>query len=121
MDMKPKDEQILAALLSCGAIAEAARVAGVSKPIIYHRLADKEFKAEYDHRRTMILNEACNKLQTALTKAVDTISEIMEDTSSAPQIRLNAAALILQNCLKYTEQTEFRARLEEVEKITNKE
>lgn len=71
--------------------------------------------------RTIALNEACNKLQTALTKAVDTIREIMEDTSSAPQIRLNAAALILQNCLKYTEQTEFRARLEEVEKLTNKE
>ncbi len=119
MKMKAKDERIMAALLSCGTVAEAARMAGVSKPVVYNRLADNEFKAEYDRLRTVALNEACNKLQTALTEAVDTIKEIMKDTSAAQQIRLNAAALILQNSLKYTEQIEILKRLEKVEEITN--
>ena len=87
---------------------------------IYNRLSDKDFKAEYDRRRTMALNEACNTLQATLTKAVD-IREIAENSDNAPQIRLNASALLLQNCLKYTEQVNILARLDELEKITNKE
>lgn len=116
MKLKTKDERILAALLSCGSIAEAERQSGVNRSTIYKRLSDEEFKSEYNRRRTMVLNEACNALQATLTKAVDTIKDIMEDTSSAPQIRLNASALILQNCLKYTEQAEILARLDELEK-----
>ena len=57
--MKPKDEQILTALLSCGSVVEASNVSKVSCKTIYNRLSDKEFKAEYDHRRTTALNEAC--------------------------------------------------------------
>lgn len=120
MKMKAKDERILAALLSSGSVAEAERISGVNRSTIYKRLADENFKAEYDGRRTMVLNEACNALQATLTKAVDTIRDIMEDTSSAPQIRLNASALILQNCLKYTEQAEIIARLDELEKKMKK-
>lgn len=121
MEMKPKDEQILTALLSCGNIKDASIAAGVSHTTVYKRLSDKDFKAEYDRRRTTALNEACNTLQATLTKAVDTIREIMENTDTAPQIRLNASALLLQNCLKYTEQVNILSRLDELEKITNKE
>lgn len=118
MELKPKDENILSALLSSGSIAEASKMSGVSRPVIYNRLADEEFKAEYDRRRTMALNEACNTLQATLTKAVDTIRGIMEDKETAPQVRLNASALILQNCLKYTEQIDILSRIEELEKTT---
>lgn len=73
MELKPKDEHILTALLSCGSIAEAEKISGVSRTTIYNRLADETFKAEYDRRRSLVLNEACNSLQATLTKAVDTI------------------------------------------------
>ena len=119
MELKPKDEHILTALLSCGSIAEAEKISGVSRTTIYNRLADETFKAEYDRRRSLVLNEACNSLQATLTKAVDTIKCIMEDTDTAPQVRLNASALILQNCLKYTEQTDIISRIEELEKSMN--
>ena len=119
MELKPKDEHILSALLSCGSIAEAEKISGVSRTTIYNRLADETFKSEYDRRRTLVLNEACNSLQATLTKAVDTIREIMEDTETAPQGRLNASALILQNCLKDTEQAEIISRIEKLEKSIN--
>ena len=119
MELKPKDEHILIALLSCGSIAEAEKVSGVSRTTIYNRLADETFKAEYDRRRSLVLNEACTTLQATLTKAVDTIRGIMEDTDTAPQVRLNASALILQNCLKYTEQADIISRIEELEKSMN--
>ena len=119
MELKPKDEHILSALLSCGSIAEAEKISGVSRTTIYNRLADETFKSEYDRRRTLVLNEACNSLQATLTKAVSTIKGIMEDTETAPQGRLNASALILQNCLKYTEQAEIISRIEKLEKSIN--
>lgn len=121
MEMKPKDEQILAALLSCGNIKDASIAAGVSHTTVYNRLSDKDFKAEYDRRRTIALNEACHTLQATLTKAVDTIREIMENKDTAPQVRLNASAILLQNCLKYTEQVNILSRLDELEKLANKE
>lgn len=115
MELKPKDERIIAALLSCGSVSEAAKETGVSRQIIYNRLQDEHFKAEYDHRRTIVLNEACNALQSTLTEAVRTIRDIMTDEENAPQIRLNAAALILQNSLKYVEQIDIISRIEKLE------
>lgn len=115
MELKPKDERIIAALLSCGNIPEAAQKANVSRQIIYNRLQDEKFKAEYDHRRTIVLNEACDALQSTLTNAVKTIRDIMTDGENAPQIRLNAAALILQSSLRYVEQIDIISRIEKLE------
>ena len=119
MELKPKDEHILTALLSCGSIAEAEKISGVSRTTIYNRLADETFKAEYDRRRSLVLNEACTTLQATLTEAVTTIREIMTDKENAPQIRLNACGLILQNCLKYTEQIQILTQIEEIQETIN--
>ena len=42
VELKAKDENILSALLSCGSIAEASKISGVSRPVIYKRLADEK-------------------------------------------------------------------------------
>lgn len=116
MKLKPKDEKILAALLSCGSVADAEKLSGVSRSTIYNRLSDAEFQAEYNCRREKILNEACAVLQSNLTVAVNVVKEIMESKDAAPQTRLNACGIILQNCLKYTEQIEILKKLEKLEK-----
>lgn len=106
----------MTALLSCGSVTEAEKISGVSRTTIYKRLNDKDFKREYDHRRTMVLNSACSSLQSTLTTAVNTIKEIIEDEENAPQVRLNACGMILQNCLKYVEQIDILSKIEELEK-----
>lgn len=115
MELKPQDERIMVALLSCGSIADAGQMSGVSRTAIYKRLSNADFKSEYDRRRAGVLSEACNALQSTLTEATRTIREIMTNEENAPQIRLNAAALILQNCLKYVEQIDIISRLEKLE------
>ncbi len=115
--MKAKDESILTALLSCGGnVSEAERISGASRSTIYNRLSDEKFKAEYEKRRQDILSEACSALQSSILNAVNTIKTIAEDKSTAPQIRLNACGLLLQNCLKYVEQIDILARIEALEK-----
>lgn len=117
MNLKAKDEKIMVALLMHGSVAEAEKVSGASRSTIYKRLEDREFKSEYDRRRTLVLNEACAALQSTLTSAIKTIEEIIQNEENAPQVRLNACGLILQNCLKYTEQIEVLKKLEELEAL----
>lgn len=119
MAIKAKDEKIMAALLEFGSVSAAEKASGVSRATIYKRLADEEFKTEYERRREKILNEACSSLQSTLTTAVDTIRQIINNAENAPQIRLNACALILQNCLKYVEQAEIISELKRLEKIVS--
>lgn len=117
MALKAKDEKILAALLTYGSVADAEKASGVSRGTIYNRLSDEEFKAEYDRRRAAVLDEACTTLQATLTSAVNTIRQIIENSANAPQVRLNACGLILQNCLKYVEQVEIMEELHRLEEI----
>lgn len=119
--MKAKDEKIMSALLSTGTVSEAEKLSGVSRHTIYKRLEDKEFKAEYDRHRKEALDGACRALQSTLTEAVQTIRAIIKNPKNAPQIRLNACGLILQNCLKYTEQLEVLERLNALEKNLNED
>ena len=115
--MKAKDESVLTALLSCGGnVSEAERISGVSRSTIYNRLSNEEFKTEYEKRRRGVLSEACNALQSSILNAVNTIKTIAEDESTAPQVRLNACGLLLQNCLKYVEQIDILSRIEALEK-----
>lgn len=114
--MRKNDEKILAALLTCGNVAETERITGISRSTIYNRLADKKFKSEYDSRRQSVLSEACNTLQATLTNAVNTVKEIAENEDAAPQVRLNACGMLLQNCLRYVEQIDILARIEALEK-----
>lgn len=121
MKLKKNDEKIMTALLTSGSVTEAEKLAGVSRTTIYNRLNDKEFKAEYDRRRVLQLNEACSALQSTLTTAVNTVKEIIENRKNAPQIRLNACGMILQNCLRYVEQIDILSRIEELERTMNDE
>lgn len=116
LKFKKNDEKILAALLASGSVTEAEKLTGVSRTTIYKRLNDAEFKAEYDRRRAMLLDEACSTLQSTLTTAVNTVKEIIENRKNAPQIRLNACGMILQNCLRYVEQIDILSRIEELER-----
>ena len=53
--MKNNDEKILSALIATKTISAAAVAAGVSERTIYSRLADDDFRAEYERRQSMTL------------------------------------------------------------------
>jgi hypothetical protein len=94
------DEQIIAALISSGTITEAATAAGISARTIYERMTHKEFKAAYTAAKSDILRHAVFNMDSKLTDAVDTIAEIMQDESTPPATRLQAAQMLIQNAEK---------------------
>lgn len=113
--MKNNDEKILSALIATKTIGAAAVAAGVSERTIYSRLADDDFRAEYEARQRCTLDHACKALQGALTDAVCVLTSIMEDASASPGSRITAARSVLDYGYKFTELTDLAARVAALE------
>lgn len=101
--MNLRDERLLCALLETGSVGAAASAVGISRGTAYKRLSDPAFREEYERRRREVLNAATAALQNGLLSAVSAITEILDDALAAPQTKLNAAALLLQNAARFTE------------------
>lgn len=113
--MKTNDEKILSALIATKTISAAAATAGVSERTIYSRLADDDFRAEYERRQSMTLDAACKALQGAMTEAVEVLTSIMKDADTGPTARITAARNVLDYGVKLTELTDLAARVAALE------
>lgn len=113
--MKNNDEKILSALIATKTISAAAVAAGVSERTIYSRLADDDFRAEYERRQSTTLDAACKALQTAMTDAVEVLTSIMKETDTSPATRISTARSVLDYGVKLTELTDLAARVAALE------
>lgn len=113
--MKNNDEKILSALIATKTISAAAASAGVSERTIYSRLADNDFRAEYERRQGMTLDAACRALQEAMTDAVEVLTTIMKESDTSPATRISAARSVLDYGVKLTELTDLAARVAALE------
>lgn len=111
------NEHIIAALLSTTTITEAAEIAGVSAKTIHARLKDQNFKNELDKARRELWKGYAASLQGRLGRAIQTISEIMDNEEAPPQVRLNASAEIIRSGMRITELVDVVERVDALEKI----
>lgn len=111
------NEHIIAALLSTTTITEAAEIAGVSAKTIHARLKDQNFKNELDKARRELWKGYATSLQGRLGRAIQTISEIMDNEEAPPQVRLNASAEIIRSGMRITELVDVVERVDALEKI----
>ena len=109
------DEQIIAALLASGTIAEAAGKVGLSTRAVYDRMNSKGFQCLYAGAKTDIVRNAVFKINTRLVEAIDTTAEIMADKEINAAVRLQAAQTIINNAGKFAE----RLQREEYQNIEN--
>ena len=113
--IKLTNEAVLAALVAYGSPTAAAKALGCSTQPIYIRLKDESFKAEVERQRKENMTAACSALQAALLDAIDTARTILNDADNSPQIRLNAASMVVSHALRYTEQHDILKRLDALE------
>ena len=113
--MKNNDEKILSALIAAKTISAAAATAGVSERTVYSRLADDDFRAEYERRQSMTLDAACKALREAMTEAVDVFTSIMKEADTSPATRVSAARSVFDYGVKLTELTDLAARVTALE------
>ena len=87
-----------------------------SESQIYKRLREPQLKAKYEEARKNLLAQATTTLQSNLTMAVDTMTEIMSNGNASPQTRLNAADSVIRNAIKMTELVDLTERIEALER-----
>ena len=88
------NETIVAALLTYPTNVEAAKAVGLSERSLYDRMKSPAFKNLYAEQKDKIVDCALDQAQRALLKSINVMVEVMEDSTAAPQIRLNAAEAI---------------------------
>jgi len=110
-----KREILLNALLTHPTVREASVAAGISESAIYTWLKKDDFKAELNERRSELVIDTKNYLQSRLMETADVIFKIMNDKAAAPQTRLNAANAAFANALKLIEQADILTRLDALE------
>ncbi len=109
------DETILAALVAAGSVRRAAAVAGVSESTIRNRLKDADFRAAYDAIRGELLQDATASMLSKLETATETISDVMNDAENPANVRVSAASVLLQHCLRYLSAADFERRISALE------
>lgn len=97
------NEEIIAALLQCGTIKEAAEKLKMKPRTIYDRMNDREFRADYMEAKNDLVRKAVFSINTKLSEAIDTVAEIMHDKETNAAVRLQAAQTIINNASKFAE------------------
>lgn len=112
-DFSPKQEKLLAALLSEKDLRTACQQAGVSETTAWRLLKDSEFTAEYRRLRRDAVEQAAAQLQQASGEAVETLRRNL--TCRNPQAEISAAKIILEQAAKTIEILDLQQRLETIE------
>ena len=115
MAMTPRQQKALAALLTSPSRAAAAETAGITTRTLQNYLSDPEFQREYKRAFEGVVVDATRQAQQAISPALSTLREIVEDKGEDAQARISAARAILSHGLKLTETTDILNRLQELE------
>lgn len=117
--MTPKQNKVLAALLTSPNKSAAAKAAGISPRTLRDYLADEEFQAEYKRAFSGLVEDATRRAQQALSPAIGTLLEIVEDKEQDATARISAARAILSHGVKLVEITDILSKLQELEGIVH--
>ena len=108
-------EPLAVAVAGGSSIKAAAVVVGCSEQTAYNISATPEFRQRVSEIRSEITTEAVGRLTIASTKAVDTLSELL-NPEHEDSVRLQASKAVLTLLGPISETSELRARLDRLEK-----
>jgi hypothetical protein len=113
---KKGNDALVLALATGLSVPQAAKRAKIGMTSAYRRLEDPAVRAAVKKARGDILGQAIAKLVNASCQAVDALTENLN--SDDPNVKLKAAAAILQNMIQGVQLTEIVHRLEALERRT---
>ena len=113
--MTPRKEKALQALLVSRTRTEAAKAAGIGESTLREYMKDPEFLDRYREAFGNLVQDATRQAGQALTLALSTLTEIMENTGEQATARIQAARYLVEYALRLGEQCDLLARLERLE------
>lgn len=96
-------------------VEEGCKKARVSRTTFYAWLKDDDFKAELKRQRNEIIQNALDRLKSAITKAVEELIKLTN--AKREEVRRLACNDIITHTLKSIEVEEIEERLDKVERI----
>ena len=111
------DEQLITALATSTSITDVAKNLGVTRQAIYNRLQKPEFRKRLQSERDSKFQVAGNQLAGGMTDAIQVILSIMKDAETAPGTRIKAGQILLDICLRTSEQLDILGRIENIERM----
>ncbi|MDQ3256444.1 MAG: hypothetical protein M3R15_21570 [Acidobacteriota bacterium] len=114
-ELTPKQESAIIALLDCGEVKAAARVAGINEATLWRWLKLPAFQSRYREARRQLVETAIAQLQSDCTIAVRVLREVAEDKNSPASSRVAAAKTILEQSIGAIELMDLQERVEILE------
>jgi len=115
-----KQDQAIIALLQMPTIGEASKQAGIGEATLWRWLQLPEFQVRYRGAKRQAVAQAIARLQQASSEAVETLQRVMNDPETSASARVSAAKIVLDAALKGSEIEDLSARLEQLERLTEK-
>lgn len=115
--MNNRKNKFLVALLEESSITKAAEKAGISRPTAYKFLKDPDFQAELSERKSETIDGCIRYLQGKLALCNETLISIIEDPTTAPQVKINAINSVFATVKSMTETAELLEMSEKVERL----
>lgn len=112
-----RKEKALQALLVSRTRAEAAKAAGIGESTLREYMKDPEFLSRYREAFGHMVQDATRQAQQAISPALSTLREVVEDAGQPAQARIQAARTILDQALKYMEISDILERITRLEEI----
>lgn len=97
--------------------AEAARAAGIGESTLRGYMQDPEFVRRYQEAFRHMLQDATRQAQQAISPALSTLREVVEDEKQPAQARVQAARTILDQALKFTELSNVLGRIAKLQEM----
>lgn len=110
-----KKEQAIAALLSQPSIGGAAKKLGVGEKTLFRWLQLDEFQRAYKNARRQVIQQAIAQIQSVLSEAVQTLLNVMADSTTPASAKVSAARALLDIGFKVVEIDDLESRIEKIE------
>ena len=114
--MTGRKEKAVAALIRAPTQATAAKEAGVGVSTLRRWLReDEEFQTAYQVALSGLIDDAATQAKRALSPALSTLREIVEDSEQPASARIQASRSLLEYGLRLTEINDILRKLEGID------
>ncbi|MBN1228072.1 MAG: hypothetical protein JXA79_13860 [Deltaproteobacteria bacterium] len=115
-ELTGKQVKAIPHLITSRTLKEGCRNAGISRKTLYQWLKDPVFKQEFRSQRDIIIEEALEDLKGNLTKATQTLIDLLGETKNE-YLKRYVAKDIIEYVLKARELGDLEERLVKIERI----
>lgn len=117
IELTPKQDKFIAALLAGNSIIVAAKVAGIGEKAAHTWLKLPHVQSAYKTAKHTLFDESLSLLMSGIETAITGIKSIAKDDEVQPQVRLRAYQIWLEQAIELHKMSELERKIAELEQM----